>query len=122
MGDLPTFMRARKGVAIPQSLEEDLFLRFSQIHHHWTRAMGAHLRAIDAQVDMNGGDRMLRQKYLGECPLQVLDVFLYATLKPSRDTIVDNSIRGKQTSICVPFTIIYCIAIARQNILDLDAV
>jgi hypothetical protein len=49
-------------------------------------------------------------------------MFLYATLKPSRDAIVDDGVRGEKISIHIPFTIVYCIAIARQNVLDLDAV
>jgi hypothetical protein len=49
-------------------------------------------------------------------------VFLHATLNPSRNTIVDNGVMGEQTSIDFPVTVVHCIAIARQNVLDLYAI
>jgi hypothetical protein len=49
-------------------------------------------------------------------------MFLYATLNPSRNGIVDDSIMGKQTSIYIPLTIVHCIAVARQNVHNFDAV
>ena len=99
-----------------------MLLGFPERHHHWAGAMGPHLRGIAAQIDTNRRERMLRQHDVGECSTQILDVFLYAALNPSRHTIVNDGIRRKQTSVYVPFTIVHCVAVPRQNFLDLNAV
>ncbi|HEY2470938.1 MAG TPA: hypothetical protein VGI45_24300 [Terracidiphilus sp.] len=65
---------------------------------------------------------MLRQDHFRECTFQVLDVRFHATLNSSRNSIVDNGIMSKQTSIYTPFTIVHCVAVPRQHILDFNAV
>jgi hypothetical protein len=51
-----------------------------------------------------------------------LNVFPYATPNPSGNTIIDDDVKGKQTSIYLPFTIVHCVAVPRQHILDFNAV
>src|SRR5216683_2489770 len=96
--------------------------RFSEIHHHWTGAMGAHLCMIPIHVDKDGRYGVLRQLNLSKGLLQVLHMILHSALDSSRDAIVDDGIMGKKTSIYIPFTIVHCVAVARQNVLDLNAV
>ena len=58
---------------------------------------------------------------LGKGLLKVLHVILHSTLDSSRNAIVKNRVFSKEKSKCIPVTIIYRIAVPRENILDCQA-
>jgi hypothetical protein len=49
-------------------------------------------------------------------------MIFHSALDSSRDAIVENRVFSKEDSICIPITIVHCIAISREDIPDLNAV